>query len=87
MCCAVLSRVVGAEDGPQELVRTLELSGDGGEMNGVAAWRPILAHWVVDSPSGWRGISRDGDGFILPQGSGTEHGSGPSCGRLPWSSG
>lgn len=47
----------------------------------------LKAQSVVDSPSGWRGISRDGDGFILPQGSGTEDGSGPSCGRLPWSSG
>lgn len=34
--------MVGAEEGPQELVRMLELSGAGGEMNGVAAWRPDL---------------------------------------------
>lgn len=47
MCCAVLSCVVGAEEGPQELVRRLELSGAGGEMNGVAAWRPILPEGTV----------------------------------------
>lgn len=48
MCAnSVLLRVVGAEEGPPELVQTLELSGAGGEMNGVAAWRPILPEGTV----------------------------------------
>lgn len=40
----------------------------------------LEAQSVVHSPSGWRRGSWNGDRFILPQGSGTEDGSGPSCG-------